>query len=510
MKRSLLLLVVICLGQLLLAEVFQMGTDDITQNLLPFNCAINYGWTKTLLKAAELEAAGLEGETIISGIGFSIQEQPRYWIWPHHRVFLRHVTYDSYTDSRLKPDSTNATLVYSGALLVHAKGWQQLTFSQSFSWNGTDNLEILWKNHSGVSQSPSYKFDSYNSANGEYLSVYKIKDDEFPFTDGQTLSKRPILQLITPMKPEAALPIYPLDGSPFIEDSALRWKSGGGCPDSYTVYFGTQNPPPLLIPAQSEPFFEPVVEPGTCYFWKVVPSNESGSPNTVPVWSFHTPASDALIESFEGSSFPPSGWGAVPTGSWGRAEKYPYHGEKYAQAVSVAENVHKMLFTPLLYIDGNTPLEFCVQTSNQTTEPMLQIKYSSDAETWHNLGEPMSVEHDYWQYITVDLSALAGQTKHLGFEVFNSAIQGNLNLQLDHVTGPRLAGLYEVPALRISRNAGGLLLEWDEVPGAQGYRLYESTDPCNLGTNILNLGAGSLSHQVELGARGFFRVTALF
>ncbi len=509
MKRSLLLLAFIFLGQLLMAEVFQIGTGDITQSQVPFNCGNNYGWSKTLLRATELEAAGLEGETIISGIGFSIQEQPRYWVWPHHRVFLRHVTYDSYTSSRLRPDSTNATLVYSGTLLVHAKGWQQITFNQPFSWNGTDNLEILWKNHSGVRQS-SYRFDSYNSTNGEQVSVYKTNDNEFPLVNGQSSDKRPILQLITPMKPEAALPIYPLDGSPFIDGSGLRWKSGGGCPSSYDVYFGTQNPPPLQSSLQGEPFFEAVVEPGTSYFWKVVPSNASGSPDTVPVWSFHTPASDALVESFEGISVPPLGWGAVPAGSWVRMDQYPYHGEQYAQVIGVSGTISKMLYTPLLYIDGNTPLEFCVQTSLQTTGPMLQIKHSSDAQTWHNLGEPMSVEHDCWQYVTVDLSALAGQTKHLGFEVFNSSFQGSLNLQLDHVTGPRLAGLYEVPALRISREAGEILLEWDEIPGARGYRLYESAEPRNFGMYTLELGANTLSHQAVLGARRFFRVTALF
>lgn len=507
MKRSLLLLALILAGQMLMAEVFQIGVAVNNQDNAPIHLGNNYGWSKMLVTAAELQAAGLVGETLISGIGFSIYELVRYNEYQNQRIFLRHVGYNSYTQTNVLPDSTNATLVFSGSVFMHGKGWQQLTFDQPFTWDGTQNLEILWKNHSGVSVYNNPKYDSHIPDAGRYVCAYISKASEFPNTGGTRMDKRPILQLITPMKPEPALPIYPVDGSAFFQGSKLTWKSGGGCPSGYDVYFGSQNPPPLVSSNQSHTYFQPDTEPGSSYFWKIVPSNISGTPDAVPVWTFRTPGADALVESFEGS-IPPAGWGSVEI--WGSADKYPYHGTKYAIASTLGDTTRKMLYTPLLYIDGNEPLELFIQSQSNTSETKLQIKYSSDAENWMELGDPLSVEHYQWQHVSVDLSSLAGQNLYLGIEAFRGSGTVNANLFLDHVSGPRLAGLYPIPSLRISRNAGTVLLEWDEVPGAQGYRLYGSSEPGNFGSEPLELEADRLSYQPGTEARKFFRITAVF
>ena len=506
MKRSLLLLALILAGQMLMAEVFQIGTAVNNQDNAPIHYGTKYSWSKMLVTAAELQAAGLVGETLISGIGFSIYEPVRYNEFRSQRIFLRHVSFDSYPNNNEYPDSTNATLVFSGSVFMHGKDWQQLTFDQPFTWDGTQNLEILWKNHSGASVNNNPKYDSYIPDAGRDVCAYGKSSSAFPTAADTKMKKRPILQLITPMKPKAALPIYPVDGSAFFQGSKLTWKSGGGCPSGYDVYFGSQNPPPLVSSNQSHTYFQPDTEPGSSYYWKIVPSNISGTPDAVPVWTLRTPGADALVESFEGS-VPPAGWGNFEI--WNSSDKYPYHGSKYAMAISLGDTTRKMLYTPLLYIDGNEPLELFIQ-SQSTPETKLQIKYSSDAENWVELGDPLSVELYQWQHVSVDLSSLAGQNLYLGIEAFKGSGTGNANLFLDHVSGPRPAGLYPVPSLRISRNAGTVLLEWDEVPGAQGYRLYESSEPKNFGSQPLELEADRLSHQLGTEARKFFRITAVF
>lgn len=506
MKRSLLFLAILLAGQLIMAEVFQIGTSDQSQSQAPINLGAKFSWNKMVVSATELEAAGLEGETLISGMGFSISEPVCYKEYQNQRVFLRHIGYDSYTDTNVYPDSSNATLVFSGSVFLHGMGWQQLTFDQPFTWDGTQNLEIFWKNLAGTSESNQAKYHSYIPEVGRMVCAYKTDPNTFPTIAGTKSDKRPILQLITPMKPEPALPIYPLDGTVFLQGSSLSWKSGGGCPSVYDVYFGSQDPPPLVSSNQSHTFFEPDTEPGKSYFWKIVPSNSSGTPDTVPIWTFRTPKADALVESFE-EAVPPAGWGSNQ--GWRQESKFPYHENKYALAIGVDAN-EKMLYTPLLYIDGSEPLEFFIQSQSPSTEAILQIRYSSDAENWVDLGEPLSVELFQWQHVSVDLSALAGQSLHLGFEVFRGSGTANANMFLDHVTGPRLAGLYPVPALRIGRDAESMLLEWDEVPGALGYRLYESSQPNSFGSEALELDASSLSHRVGTEARKFFRITAVF
>lgn len=76
-------------------------------------------------------------------------------------------------------------------------------------------------------------------------------------------------------------------------DIQLSWsiEAGGAIPTSYDVYFGTTNPPPLLV---NWPYTEINLETldyNQTYYWKIDPSNSYGlasSVNTLPVWSFTT------------------------------------------------------------------------------------------------------------------------------------------------------------------------------------------------------------------------------
>ncbi|MFA5031686.1 MAG: hypothetical protein WC614_01580 [bacterium] len=85
----------------------------------------------------------------------------------------------------------------------------------------------------------------------------------------------------------------PSDGATGVVTSAqLNWS--GGDPDAgstvkYTVYFGTQSPPPLVSSDQSNTTYNPGTMIGaTTYYWKVMAKDNFGVTATSPVWSFET------------------------------------------------------------------------------------------------------------------------------------------------------------------------------------------------------------------------------
>ncbi len=96
--------------------------------------------------------------------------------------------------------------------------------------------------------------------------------------------------------PEVELPspaalINPANGiniSPVVQ--YLEWNPGEGAePDGYKVYFDQVNPPQELVYQGDNLFYmADNLEYDKEYFWKVVPYNENGDAQDVPVWSFTT------------------------------------------------------------------------------------------------------------------------------------------------------------------------------------------------------------------------------
>lgn len=485
------------------AGVYEIGGGTSNTNKAPLNGNADYSWSKMIYTVAELNAAGLSGAREIAGLGFQLQNRISYDRYLAQRVFLRHTSASAYGGGNEYPDSTGATLVYAGPVTFHGSGWQQLAFSQTFLWNGSGNIEILWLNHHGSSREEYPKF--YYSSGADQRLVYASGGSSFPTGPGTKVTWRLNLQLVTPMLPSAALAVYPATGGLAFEGSELLWQSGGGCPTSYDVYFGESNPPPRVSTGQTDDHYLPETLPGRSYFWKVVPANDQGSPASVPVWSFRAPSSGQLCESFE--AWPPQGW-ANP-GGWSSSEVFPYHGE--AGAWTFVSTGGILLATPKLLISPGSRLEFHALASNPDAGSGLRIRYSSDGNTWSQLGEALSfASSNVWQRYVVDLGALAGQSLYLGLEGFKTG-EASAMVWLDHVAGPPRASDYPAPSLSISWQGGGFLLEWTPASGAQGYRIYEAADPQSFGAvPLAEVGAGVFSHAVSAGERKFFRVTAVY
>ncbi len=93
---------------------------------------------------------------------------------------------------------------------------------------------------------------------------------------------------------------FPQNGAVNVQSApTLSWT--GADPDgdilSYSVFFGTINPPEKLVDNQSGPSFHPgSLDYDTTYYWKIVSSDGFGGTSSSPVWSFITQASDGGSE----------------------------------------------------------------------------------------------------------------------------------------------------------------------------------------------------------------------
>jgi hypothetical protein len=451
MKKLILGTILLLLVVFTWADVYPIGTlgTSSSSTYSPFNGYYDFGWTKTIFTSAELTAAGYDGTDNIVGVGYYVGNTPSNWMIQDVHMFIRHTTLTSYTTTAdetgtAMPDSLGFTQVFSGNLTLNGGGWYYITFNlNSFDWDGTSNLEIFWKNWDGdyVTGYPTWR---YNSQSPDYKTVYKQQDNTWPTTAGTRSYSRSNLAIVTPQldPPNPATLAYPTDNGWAFLDATLSWSDGGGMPTSYDVYLDTENPPASLVSDdQAGTSFAPTLMANTTYYWQVVPRNGNGEAADCPVWSFKTPTSTQLAESFE-DAVPPVGW--TNPGSWSRGTTYKVHGTAGAYK-SGSTTTSYVLSGPKVTITESSTLDFWAAGSS-TTGAILQVIYSPDRVNWTQIGDNITYPATYTFYNhVIDLSSLAGNDYYVGFR--NGA--GSSTNYIDCVFGPEITAEAPDPVTQV-------------------------------------------------------------
>ncbi|MDD4223697.1 MAG: choice-of-anchor D domain-containing protein, partial [Candidatus Cloacimonetes bacterium] len=440
MKKTLLLSLLLAMVVFAAADTFTIGDGTSTENYIPTYGFYDYGWSKTIYTAAEINAAGLMSGGNLIALGYEVGNTPANYTSYNQMVYLRHTTAGIYeaTENTL-PDSTFFTLVYQGDLTWNGGGWHYVMFNAPFAWNGTDNLEIMWRNWDGdyASGYPNFR---YTSTTPDYRAVYKYQDGSFPAdATGTRYYNRPNLQLVTPQTtpPDPAVAIYPTVGGWAFTDASLSWQSGGGMPTSYDVYFGTSATPPF-VQNQTATSYTPVLEANTTYYWQIVPVNANGPATNCPVWSFKTPSATQVAESFDDTAFPPMGWTNVDN-AFTRSTTNPFYGA--ASTYEYIGSAGSLLYTPMLNVTAASNLDFWVRASVSTGIGRIQIKYSQNGTDWTPVGAEIALpENNIWNNYVVDLSGITPGNYFLGFNVYSSTTSST-GFYIDHVFGPEYAAL---------------------------------------------------------------------
>ena len=139
---------------------FQIGNGTTTNSYIPSYSLYNYAYTQELFLSSEMN-----GPTAITSISVemaSLSQQRRF------AIYLAHTTESSLSSSWITP--TEPQLVFSAQQTL-TTGWNTFNFSTPFSYNGTDNLLVIfvdstgsyvsgntWRTHSSFAGSARYKY----------------------------------------------------------------------------------------------------------------------------------------------------------------------------------------------------------------------------------------------------------------------------------------------------------------------------------------------------------------
>ncbi|OQB05361.1 MAG: flagellar basal body rod modification protein [Candidatus Cloacimonetes bacterium ADurb.Bin211] len=283
--------------------------------------------------------------------------------------------------------------------------------------------------------------------------------------------------------PNPAVLVYPPNNSYAFLDATLilTWQSGGGSPTGYDVYLDTVDGSTKVKDhtEQTTTTYTPTnLQAGTTYFWKVVPWNNNGPAENCPVWSFKTPTTTQLAESFEGTSFPPAGWSNP--GGWTASTSQYKHGTKSAYK-SGSTSTQYILSTPKLTITSGSTLEFWSRCD--VAGANLQVVYSTNGTTWQQIGnDVIHTVSNTWYHTIAPLDSLLSVKDvnyYLGFRTGKKS--GVPYYYVDCVFGPEIVQAAPDPAVLVSPSNGGWAflddtLSWTSGGVVNGYKLYISPD----------------------------------
>ena len=153
------------------------GTSSSQGNYFPLQTYYNYSYTQQIIPASQLNN---EAQTF-SSIAF------QYFFGTSFTrnvdIYLAHVPASTNLSSGwILPDSANGiifTQVFSGQKNLNNSGtdyWLEFPFSQSFAYNGTDNILVAVLDHTGTYSNSSEKFYTHNDANTANMSRYNYRD----------------------------------------------------------------------------------------------------------------------------------------------------------------------------------------------------------------------------------------------------------------------------------------------------------------------------------------------
>ncbi len=466
----------------------QIGLGETTNLDFPINSCYGFNYSQQIYLQDELNDAG-GGPGLITKIRFFYASGGTIFSeWKSWTIYLGNTTKASFFNSSNWVPADQLTQVFSGDLPTPVAGtWLEITLQTPFNYTG-DNI-VVAVNETSPGYSCTAAWRSFNSGSNRGIYYYDDINNPDPANPPSGYLNSVIAQIQFDMAayipvnpPNCAQVISPLNNQTVLLDQTLSWKSGGGAPTSYDIYFGTSNPPEF-IQNQSETTYTPSLVAGQTYYWQIVPRNSIGLAEGCLVWSFKTVTETQLFESFESTTFPPLGW--TNPGNFTKNTFYKHHGT--ASVYKYSSATQSLLTTPLLTITPESKFEFYALTTAATSSQRIQIKYSTDRENWLNISAPLPIPTtSKFEYFSVDLSSLAGEISEYYFAiaVFNTGM--GAAVYIDQIFGPEITPVIPgVPMITApSNNAVNVInkpiLTWTPTATGgipNGYKIYMDTSP---------------------------------
>lgn len=125
-----------------------VGTSNL--NNIPIYGLYNYSLTHTLIMASELPT----DMDLIDAIQFQLSGYSGGYTMANQVIKISHTSNGAFSYGTVANNSNgyidfrDTTEVYNGSI-TYSTGWNNVSFTNNFQWNGTDNIIITFENRSG-------------------------------------------------------------------------------------------------------------------------------------------------------------------------------------------------------------------------------------------------------------------------------------------------------------------------------------------------------------------------
>jgi hypothetical protein len=246
--------------------------------------------------------------------------------------------------------------------------------------------------------------------------------------------------MIIPEPPSSPVYLSPSDGQNSVDINApITWIAGaaGGNPSSYSVYFGSSTPVPLLGNT-TESSYQPVMDYQTTYYWQIVAHNYSGSA-AGPLWSFTTETDYRITslphsQNFDGVTAPdlPPGWTKL-TAPGSVIQTDSAHSNTAPNSVvftltSDDSSVTPPLVSPQITVGvENIRMRFWAKRIGGIASIIIGTMADPQIESTFSAFSILELTTDYSQY-TVDFSTFTGSDQYIAFRMTSQYINASVSL----------------------------------------------------------------------------------
>lgn len=437
------------------------GTENSS---FPYN-AWNYTWSKALYKASQMQ-----GSKTITKIAIDYKSGSEKTL-NNQKIYLKCVDITALDGSYEEPVSSGYTLIYEGNITFSANGWKVIDLSQSFEYDGSKSLVVLWENRHG--STPYANFNA--TVTTENVIKVSGSDSGFPTTSGFDPYPKALPNIRfyydAGSAPETPGNIVPANNTIKVNiDSDLSFDLGANT-TLYDVYLSTTE---SLVNSQDAAAKvvtnAPVSAPGTFsyspalpfasktkYFWRVVAKNATEETNS-PVFSFETEriiSSFPYNQGFEDQEIWTEGWYGDMTktdwyytnvvGSWNKYTNSSdptssYSGTYSAKCNPSATTGEFILMTPRINLPSSYELSFRWKNTTYIGTKVdgkdkTYVEISTDcAQTWNELGliSPSEGSNE-WARAYFDLSSYSNDSVYIRWRYVVTEGQTGVPMYLDNV-----------------------------------------------------------------------------
>jgi hypothetical protein len=317
-------------------------------------------------------------------------------------------------------------------------------FKVGWSSTGNDIVDFTWSDETSCPYGGFKNYEKNDLPIGtKYVAIhYTSIGNEYLYIDQVT---GPALH-VSNDPPNGAVNISPANSAIDVPITAfLNWRSGGGAPTGYKLYFGTDGggtSTPVNLEngtvqiAPYTPIFS--LNYSTTYYWQVVPFNAIGDAVECPIWSFTTKADPTIstfphTENFDGlwagTPEAPEGWTILnpdnDTYFWKQSFENinPPHSSPYAAQGS--GNTSDYLITPPIDLIGtNARIKWWdkVESAEYVNPYKVMVSATpSDISSFIEIANgTFQCANEEWTAHELDLIAYEGQKIYVAFYQFAS------------------------------------------------------------------------------------------